>query len=76
MGESWKLDEAQTRARAVELLDGCNANRMDAWLFSGITAGVIDPDIAEKVLTEELPRRSHDVFVYWTGPCNCHARLN
>lgn len=66
---AWRLNEEQTRAKAIELLDMCNSNRLDAWIFSGISAGVLDADLVEKVLNEELHRRSPDVQHYWKGPC-------
>lgn len=72
----WRLTEGQTRAKVIELLDGCNQQRMDVWMFSGITAGVLDAEVVETVLNEELWRRSHEVQRYWLGACNCHGQLN
>lgn len=67
--DGWRLTEDQTRAKAIELLEACNSRRMDGWIFSGVSSGVLDPDIVERVLTEELPGRSHEVRHYWLGPC-------
>lgn len=70
-----KLDEAQIRAKVVELLDGKDMNRMNMWLFSGVTAQVLDPSIVERVLGEEIRLRSHDVQAYWHGDCDCGCEL-
>lgn len=72
----WKLTEEQTRTKIAELLDLCNDARMNMWMFSGITAGVLDGDLVEKLAIEELPKRSHEVQRYWLGACNCHGQLN
>lgn len=71
-----KLDEAQTRAKVIELLDGMNQARMDLWMLSGITAGVLDPELVERLLNEELHNRSQEVVTFWVGPCNCGGHLN
>lgn len=72
-----KLDEAAIRAKVVELFAGRSQQRMDMWLFSGISAGVIDADIAERVLNEEIHKLSHEIQHYWLGaPCNCNGQLN
>ena len=70
------LPEAAIRAKVIELLDMCNQARLDMWTYSGITAGVLDAEVVERVLNEEMPNRSHDVQTYWLGPCNCHGKLN
>ena len=71
-----RLTEDQIRAKVIELYDRCDQRRMDLWLFSGIRAGVIDADIAEKVMNEEIHRRSKLVREFWLGPClqPCCAR--
>lgn len=76
-----RLDEAATRSKVIELLDACNSSRMDMWMFSGITAGVLDADLVERIMNEELWKRTHEVREYWLGPCEhcrkiANARLN
>lgn len=73
---AWKLTEEQMRAKVIELLDGRNQARMDLWTFSGTLAGVIDGEIYERVMSEEIPRRSHDVQVFWLGICTCAGHPN
>lgn len=65
-----RLDDAAIRAKVIELYDRCDLTRM---LASGIAAGVLDPDLVERAMIEELPRRSHDVQRYWLGACDCHT---
>lgn len=64
-----RLDEVAIRAKVIELLDGCDLARMDAWLISGVAADVFDPDLVETVMMEELARRSRAVREYWLAPC-------
>lgn len=64
-----RLDEAQHRAKIIELLDGMSQVRMDVWISSGVLAGVLDGETIERVMNEELPRRSHEVQEFWMGPC-------
>lgn len=71
-----KLTEDAVRAKVIELLEMCNSNRMDVWAISGIRAGVLDADIVERVMSEEIGRRSHQVQTYWLGECNCDGHLN
>lgn len=71
-----KLDEDQIRAKVIELLDGCCVARMDAWMISGIIAGVLDADLVERVLNEEIHLRSQEVRRFWCGGCNCDGRWN
>jgi hypothetical protein len=72
-----KLSEAQIRRKAIELLDGRNMTRMNLWMSSGILAGVIPADVVERVLNEEIVRRTPHVQEYWLGePCNCRGHLN
>lgn len=72
----YRLSEDAIRAKVIELLDMCNANRMDIWALSGITAGVLDADVVTRVLVEEMGSRSHEVQMYWFGSCNCHGQMN
>lgn len=74
--DAWKLTEPQIRAKAIELLDMCNAARMDAWIYSGVTAGVLDADLLAHVLIDEIPRRARDVQVYWGGGRNRRGLMN
>lgn len=72
-----RLDEAAIRAKVIELFRGLDHRRMDMWLLSGISAGVIDADIAERVMNEEIHNLHPDIQDYWLGaPCNCHGQLN
>lgn len=68
-----RLDDAAIRAKVIELYDRCDLTGMNLWLASGIVSGVLDPDLAERAMIEELPRRSHDVQRYWLGACDCHT---
>lgn len=70
------LPEAAVRAKVIELLDGCNQNRLDMWTSSGISVGVLDPEMTERILNEEILRRSPAVQNYWLRPCNCRGELN
>lgn len=72
----FRLDEAQTRAKVIELLELCNSRRMDVWVWSGVSTGTLDVDIISRAMLEELPKRSHEVQRYWKGTCNCHGQLN
>ncbi len=65
-----KLDEAATRTKVIELLDGMSQVRLDLWVISGTTAGVLDPVLVENLLLEELPKRSQEVIDFWNGPCD------
>jgi len=65
-----KLDEDQIRAKVIELLDRKNLGRMNMWISSGVLAGVLDSDIVERVMNEEINRRSLDVQLYWSAPCD------
>lgn len=69
------LTEEQIRAKVIELLDGKDMNRMNMWLFSGITAQVLNPSLVEKVLGEEIGLRSHEVQAYWQGECPCGCAI-
>ena len=71
-----RLTEEQIRAKVIELLDGMSQQRLDMWIISGCFAGVFDAEVVERVLTEELPNRSHEVIEFWGGPCNCTGHLN
>lgn len=71
-----RLDEAAIRVKVIELYDGCDLARMNAWLVSGIRARVLDPDVVERVMVEELAGRSHAVREYWLGPCECSQIAN
>lgn len=71
-----RLDEAQHRAKIIELLERMDSRRMDMWIFSGITAGVLDGDLVERLLNEEIHKLSPEVATYWLGePCNCNGQL-
>jgi diketogulonate reductase-like aldo/keto reductase len=71
-----KLTEDATRRKVIELLEMCNSNRMDMWTYSGIKTGVLDADVVQRVMKEEVGRRSHQVQMYWLGECNCDGHLN
>ena len=73
---NFRLTEQQIRDKVIELLDLCNQRRMDMWIMSGVTAGVLDASLVAKVLVEEIDRREHDVKRFWKGACNCHGQLN
>ena len=77
MTSEWRLTEDQIRAKVIELLDGMNARRMDMWIMSGTLAGVIDGEIYQRVMVEEIHRRSPEVTLYWLGqPCDCLGHPN
>lgn len=71
-----RLTEDQHRAKIIELLDRMSQTRMDMWIVSGIEAGVLDSEVIERVLAEEVGRRSHEVQAFWLGACNCCGQLN
>lgn len=67
-------DPALLRTMIRDALDS-----MEQPLFDGLAmvAGLEGVgDAFERVAREELDRSSHDVQVYWLGPCNCHGALN
>lgn len=70
------LSESETREKVAELLDGMDQTRMDYWLLTGIMTGQIDGATFEKVMTEEVLNRSHEVQQYWLGTCNCTGHMN
>lgn len=71
------LTEDQIRRKVVELFDHCNMVRMNMWLSSGVIAGVLDADVVERVMVDEIERRSQHVREYWLDePCTCQGRPN
>jgi hypothetical protein len=71
-----KLTEDQHRAKLIELLDRMSDRRMNLWIVTGTLSHVLDGDLIERLMREEIPRRSHEVQRYWLGMCNCHGQLN
>jgi hypothetical protein len=70
------LNEQEIRAKVIELLDGCNQVRLELWMVSGVRAGVLDHALVERVMLEEIGRRSTEVTEYWLKPCNCDGAMN
>ncbi len=70
-----ELTEDDARAKVIELLDGMNQQRMDIWIFSGITSHVLRKPMVARLLFEELATRSHEVQRFWMGTCTCGCEL-
>lgn len=73
--DAWVLTEEEIRTKVRELLDYMSQDRMDVWIFSGVTSGVLDPDLVEKCLNEELHTRSLEVKAYWFDACGVCGQL-
>lgn len=70
------LSADQVRALVIEKLDACDMEDLNHWMFAGILLGEFGEASVTDIMTEEIPRRSHAVQLYWLGECNCAGHLN